>query len=97
MMGHISTIEVMDSLNVVEVCLVEKYNDKWIIDSRATNHVCYSFEWFKQSRPLNKGQKSLKLGNGEYVFVMAVGLVELCFTFIIPFIYSIFQEELDFC
>ena len=75
MMGHISTIEVMVSLNVVETCLVENYNDKWIIDSGTTNHVCYSLEWFKQSRPLRKGQRSLKLGNGEYVFVMAVGLV----------------------
>ena len=29
-------------LNVVKVCLVEIYNDKWIIDSGAINHVCYS-------------------------------------------------------
>ena len=33
MMGHISTAEVMGSLNVVEACLVENYNDKCIIDS----------------------------------------------------------------
>ena len=32
----------MGDLNVVEACLVENYNDKWIIDSGATNHVCYS-------------------------------------------------------
>ena len=32
----------MSDLNVVEACLVENYNDKWIIDSGATNHVCYS-------------------------------------------------------
>ena len=69
----------MGSINVVEACLVENYNDKWIIDSGATNHACYSLQWFKQSSPLSKGQRSLKLGNGEYVFVMAVGLVELCF------------------
>ena len=48
MMGHISTVEVIGSLNVVEDCLVEDYNDKWIIDLRAINHVCYSLEWFKQ-------------------------------------------------
>ena len=54
-MGHINIAEVMGSLNVVEACLVENYNDKWIIDSGTTNHVCYSLEWFKQSRPLNKG------------------------------------------
>ena len=69
----------MGSINVVETCLVENYNDKWIIDSGATNHVCYSLQWFKQSSPLSKGQRSLKLGNGEYVSIMAVGLVELCF------------------
>ena len=79
MMGHISTAEVMGNLNVVKAGLVENYNDKWIIDSGATNHACYSLEWFKQSRPLSKRQKSLKLGNGEYVSVMAVGRVELCF------------------
>ena len=38
-MGHMSTAEVMGSLNVVEACLVKKYNDKWIIDLGATNHV----------------------------------------------------------
>ena len=60
----------MGSINVVEACLVENYNDEWIIDSGATNHVCYSLQWFKQSSPLSKGQRSLKLGNGEYVSVM---------------------------
>ena len=40
---------------------------------------CYSLEWFKQSRPLSKRQRCLKLGNEEYVSVMEVGLVELCF------------------
>ena len=51
----------MGSINVVEACLVENYNDKWIIDSGATNHACYSLQWFKQSSPLSKGQRSLKL------------------------------------
>ena len=65
-MGHISIAEVMGSLNVIKTCLVENYNDKWIIDSRIINHVCYSLEWFKQSRPLRKRQKSLKFENREY-------------------------------
>ena len=38
-MGHIICAEVMGSLNVVEACLVENYNYKWIIDSGVTNHV----------------------------------------------------------
>ena len=54
----------MGSINVVEACLVENYDDKWIIDSGATNHACYSLQWFKQSSPLSKGKRSLKLGNG---------------------------------
>ena len=32
----------MGNLNVVETCLVKNYSDKWIIDSGATNHICYS-------------------------------------------------------
>ena len=40
---------------------------------------CYSLAGFKQRRPLNKGQRRLKLENREYVSVMAVSLVELCF------------------
>ena len=77
--NYISTAEGIASLDVLKVYLVENYNDKWIIDSKTTNHVCYSLEWFKQSRPLSKGQRSLKFGKGVYVSVMAVGLVKLCF------------------
>ena len=69
----------MSDLNVVEACLVENYNDKWIIDSGTTNHVCYSLQRFKQNSCFNKGQKSLTLGNGECVSVMAIGVVELSF------------------
>ena len=53
----------MGSLNVVEACFVENYNDKWIIDSGVTNNVCYSLQWIKQSNLLSKGQRKLKLGN----------------------------------
>ena len=69
----------MSDLNVVEACLVENYNDKWIIDSGATNHVYYCLQWFKQSSYFSKGQRSLTLGNGECVSVMAIGPVELSF------------------
>ena len=62
----------MGSLNVVEACLVENYDDKWIVDSGVTNHVCYSLEWFKHNNPLRKGQRSLQLGNKECVFVIVV-------------------------
>ena len=42
MIGHISIAEVMGSLNVIKAFLVENYNDKWVIDLGATNHVFYS-------------------------------------------------------
>ena len=38
----------------------------------------YSLEWFKQCSPLSKGQRSLKLGNEEYVSLMVARLMELC-------------------
>ena len=46
---------------------MENFNDKWIIDSGATNHVCYSLQWFKHSTFIEEGQRYLKLGNGEIV------------------------------
>ena len=69
----------MGNLNVVETCLVKNYSDKWIIDSGATNHVCYSLQWFKQTSTVGEGQRMLRLGNGEHVSVKAVGLVILFF------------------
>ena len=69
----------MGNLNVVEACLVENYNDKWIIDSGATNHVCYSLQWFRQTSLVGQEQRFLKLGNGEHVSVKALGQVELFF------------------
>ena len=32
----------MGDLLIIVACLVENFDDKWIIDSGATNHVCYS-------------------------------------------------------
>ena len=69
----------MGNLNVVEPCLVENYNDKWIIDSGATNHVCYSLQWFRQTSLVGQEQRFLRLGNGEHVSVKALGQVELFF------------------
>ena len=62
----------MGDLLVVEACLVENFNDKWSIDSGATNHVCYSLQWFKHSTSIEEGQRYLKLENGELIFVKAI-------------------------
>ena len=69
----------MGDLLVVEACLVENFNDKWIINSGATNHVCFSLQWFKHSMSIEEGQRYLKLGNGELISVKAIGLVVLFF------------------
>ena len=53
----------MGDLLIVEACLVENFNYKWIIDSGATNHVCYSLKWFKHNTSIEEGQIYLKLGN----------------------------------
>ena len=65
----------MGDLLVVEACLVVNFNDKWIIDSGATNHVCYSWQWFKHSTSIEEGQRYLKLGNVEIISVKAKGPV----------------------
>ena len=69
----------MGDLLVVEACLVENFNDKWIIDSRATNHVCYSLQWLKHSTYIEEGQRYLKLGNRELISVKAIGPAVLFF------------------
>ena len=69
----------MGDLLVVEACLVENFNDKWIIDSGATNHVCYSLQWFKHSTSIEEGQRYLKLGNGELISVKTIRPVVLFF------------------
>ena len=69
----------MGDLLLVEACLVKNFNDKWIIDSGATNHICYSVQWFKHSTSIEEGQRYLKLGNGELISVKAIGPVVLFF------------------
>ena len=47
--------------------------DSWIVNSRATNHVCYSLWGFLERRMLNKNVINLCLGNRVLVSVSAVG------------------------
>ena len=34
------------NVNYLETCFLANFIDSWIIDSRATNHVCYSLQGF---------------------------------------------------
>ena len=47
--------------------------DSWIIDSGATNHVCYSLQGFQERKRLNKNEINLRLGNRALVSASAVG------------------------
>ena len=47
-------------------------SDSWIIDSGATNHVCYSLQGFQERRRLNENEINLRLGNGTLVSVVCL-------------------------
>ncbi|KAK1571102.1 hypothetical protein Q3G72_011942 [Acer saccharum] len=53
----------MQDVQNAEKILV-KGKDSWIIDSGATNHVCYSLQGFQERRKLSKNEINLRLGNG---------------------------------
>ena len=54
--------------------------NSWIIDSRATNHVCCSLQGFKETRTLEPGEFSFAWGNGATVSTRSVGTVKLSFS-----------------
>ena len=60
------------NINYLETCFLADSTDSWIIDSGATNHVCYSLQGFQERRKLNKNEINLHLGNGTLVSANAV-------------------------
>ena len=48
----------MGSINVVEACLVENYNDKWIIDSGATTMLVTLFSGSNKAAHLVKDKEA---------------------------------------
>ena len=59
----------------LEVCLVEDSDDTWVIDSGATNHVCFSMQGFEETRSLASNEVSLRTGDGSLVLAEAIGNV----------------------
>ena len=47
---------------VLETTLVEKSNNFWIINSRATNNVCTSLQGLQVKRKLSEGEFTLRVG-----------------------------------
>ena len=66
-------------LLVLEACLVEDSNNLWVVDSGATNHVCFSKQGFKETTSLQSRNFSLRTGEGNTVLAEAVGDVYLYF------------------
>ena len=66
-------------LLVLETCLVEGDTSAWIIDSGATNHVCFSLQSLSSYTELADGDYTMKVGNGARVSAKAVGDVRLRF------------------
>ena len=59
----------------LEVCLVEDSDDTWVIDSGATNHVCFSMQGLEETRSLASNEVSLRTGDGSLVLAEAIGNV----------------------
>ena len=51
----------------------------WIVDSRATNHVCSSLQMLSYSRELADRDVTMRVGSGEVVSSKAVGIARLNF------------------
>ena len=66
-------------LLVSEACLVEDDLSPWIVDSRATNHVCSSLQMLSSSREVADRDVTMRVGSGEVVSTKAVGVTCLNF------------------
>ena len=64
-------------LLVSEACLLEDDLSPWIVDSRATNHVCSSLLMLSSSRELADRDVTMRVGSGEVISTKAVGVVRL--------------------
>ena len=51
----------------------------WIVDSRATNHVCSSLQMLSSSRELADRDVTMRVGSGEVVSAKAMGVARLNF------------------
>lgn len=92
----------MDDLDFVETCLVDNYNDKWIFNSKSTNHVYISSQWFRETSLVGEGYSSLRLENGERVSLKEIGQIvfilnnDKTFIFVRLFICSRLFKKFDF-
>ncbi|CAA0823270.1 Unknown protein, partial [Striga hermonthica] len=65
---------------VVETCFAACSTSSWVVDTGATDHVCYTLQGFLQRRQLSEGEITISLGNATRVAVVTVGDVHLSFS-----------------
>ena len=56
----------------IEAFLVEEFKYNWVIDSRATTHVCVFLQGFKETRSLLNRSFTLRMGDGTLVLTEVV-------------------------
>ena len=66
-------------LLVLETCLVESDISTWVIDSRTTNHVCFSLWSLHKSRELANEEYTMVVGTGARVSAKTMGEAKLQF------------------
>ena len=69
----------MHSIHVIELNYVDISDDSWIVDSGATNHICFSLQMLTKARKLKHKEFTLGVGNRESVSTKAVE--EACLVF----------------
>ena len=58
---------------------MEDYLSPWIVDSRATNHVCSSLQMLSSSRELADRDVTMRVSSGKVISAKAVGVACLNF------------------
>ena len=66
-------------LLVLESCIMEEDSSPWVVDSVATNHVCFSMQWTESWTQLEEGSFSMRVGSGDVMSARAVGVIRLRF------------------
>ena len=62
---------------VTETLLATSSTHSWVVDTGATDHVCYTSQGFLRTREMSKGEMMISMGDGTKVEVEAVGDVTL--------------------
>ncbi|XP_021720004.1 uncharacterized protein LOC110687687 [Chenopodium quinoa] len=60
-----------------KMCLFSAFKNGWIIDSGATDHICYDLYLFDSYSPLQHGDNTITISDGNEVVISQIGEVTL--------------------